>query len=613
MHQWNNLPFEILLNIFQEIQHVAHVKQCQLTCKNWSLPAQTRIYRNVVISNIYRGSSFLDTISRENGLGTLVRTVKLRYGDSSIVISDDGAFILVYILAKYCPKIELLHGNWTPNNAWKFIHVLSQTDFKQLEDIQFELKAYEYKDYVDAMLKLKHNMIRLDVHDSLSYEDVSQEYAFFIQHLGEFPKLKYLTVGTTKPNRIFELESFIDQCSPTLTCMVFTTLQSLEMFDYPILNKSIDSVIPRPSLKSLDADGVVYIDSVIEYIMRKFPQLDHLVLNQSRNILDEETDIYGLSQSCCEAFFEYLSRMKKFLVRCSILSYHFTYVMELYQRILAADDDFTVKYSCQELSDDDRVCPVVNFKRLTSLNLKQPKRMSFAPSSELPTYFTLVKVKGYYDPTMEDPPVLEFVKEYGAKIKEFSIKISKSNVIIKTILDACPSLEALTLKSMIFTSYSNSIQRILPRNFKKTNLKILTLENCNLYSKKSIFLEFSHCFPSLQYLEIRQCEWLPNHKMVEHGLHTVNMPGICFEELKMHMKFDVLGEDRSSAYLQINYDQYYMLGCDKSCQSLTKSEYKEAMILYPYERFHIICQSLKKLTLCYYFQEDITFVHPNQA
>ncbi|KAI7894558.1 uncharacterized protein EV154DRAFT_548973 [Mucor mucedo] len=591
MREWKDLPFEVLATIFGDLEDLSDVIECQHTCKKWILAAQERLYRRVLILDVNKIEFFTDTIVATDA-GRFVKAIKLfvfkEYRLQSMMIG---------ILATHCPNIESITGIHI-KNVWKDIAKYHDWGyFKRLKEIKFTLDASEYHDYMETMIHLRKNMTKLVLKNTISNVDLRTEYKILLQNLHEFPKLSVLVAEIQTTANIFALES-IGSCSTTLKEVKFTAIPpTKKVKPNPVLDRDLKLVIPRPSLKILSVEGVYLKPNIIEYLMYKFPQLDSLNFNEFDDSFSSGGTLFELPMIgrgvTMHKFFIYLSRMKSFTVRGKLEEEELIKMIDIYRFGLLKEDTITVHF-CSERTIDDHFLPCIELKRESSKE-NQPQLIRITKPNHLPTYTVLKVRQGRHD-AMRLTPQEMFVLKSGAMIKELKMEAKVAPFIIKDILSCCISLKALTIANMNL-SY-RQMSYLFPGDLQNSTIEVLTLDNCDWAMKNAFCNWLAHALPSLQYLEFNHCMWMVYASDVL-GHHEINMPGIRFEQVKINKSCDIVPDDVSHAFLQINDDQFYLLGCDNVCRPYAKEEYQALCEEKTYERFHIICESLKTFILLY--------------
>lgn len=598
MHQWKNLPFEVLAAIFEKLNHSSDVIECHHTCKNWMFAAKERIYRKVLIKNVAKMTPFMDTIVSTDA-GLFVKAINLvlmnHYSFENKVIS---------LLAIHCPNIESLTGTYI-KNIWKDItENYNGGLFKRLQDIDYTIDAGDYHDYIETMLQLRKNMTKLFLNNVISNIDLRTEYKVLLQNLHAFPKLNKLIVDIRTTENIFALES-MNSCSHTLKELKLTVRPSIEESNpNPELDRKLNLIIPRPSLENLSVEGVYLKPNIIAYLMHKFPKLHRLYFSE----WDSGGTTFELPMTgeggTMSNFFEYLYKMKSFVIRGKLKEHDLIEMIDIYRFRLLKEDTITVEFSCERTLDDGSL-PLVELRRTSSKEL-QPKLIRIQNTKYLPAY-TILKVRQSMYNANNLPSHVTFVEKSGAKINELKIEAKVSPNIILSIIRCCISLKALTISYMNLAH--SDMANLLPPELQNSTIEILSLEHCDWLTESPFCSALAQALPSLKYLEFSQCMWMIKDTGIP-GYYKINMPGIRFERLLINKESDVSEGDLSRAFLQINEDQFYLLGSDQSCQSYEKEEYEKLCQEKYIKRFHIICESIKTFSLWYPGENRIEFVNP---
>lgn len=319
---WATLPIEIIQLIIENLKYKDQVRQCALVCKGWQLPAQQSYFENVIVND-----------------DTLLKFLKCLKGSTNQV----GEFVKVFDyhnhlrgeqqqryvleahfkqLVKFCPNVKTFRINEMPDTLWpEFIEQVQKGNWSHLQQIPPPGDISNIENYTKAALACPKLMaVTLILWNSLSDENEA-----FIkklsQGLGAFKRLKFLTIHTLGIiEDLLELESRvpIDDC-PTLehfslyaSYALLSSNAFVEEGTQPSLEKRLTAIRPHGNLKRFEG-SLLLSDKSIKYVVRKFPNLEHLTLNTE----EDYHDVTGLpplniSLDVMDLFFGFISNLQSF-------------------------------------------------------------------------------------------------------------------------------------------------------------------------------------------------------------------------------------------------------------------------------------------------------------
>ncbi|KAI9486897.1 MAG: hypothetical protein EXX96DRAFT_58307 [Benjaminiella poitrasii] len=615
MKKWSDLPSEILLLLFDNLYASKETLcQCQLVCKNWNRLAQAKLYDTVELRCKKRFELFLRTIlNSPSQPGRCTRIFCMFFCTTSMSPSASiTSARLVYIIRDYMPNLEQLtlkeddsiafwrHVAADPRYAKQFsnlkrIPVPRSTDFLDLQIPTSE----EVPIYTPAVLALRDSVnhaILCKYSLTYSSQSYTDEYHLMCRHLKEFRQLDWLEIAvpTTKGN-LFELEQVL-QCelpNTISTISLQTTLSSAfyNKIDHGLVAHIPDliSIQPLSNVDTLDVNTFVNDSRVLEYIMRKFPNLRHLDLNidcgSNGGYYLQEHLPFTLPTEMIPPFVHYLHNLTYFSV--TVLLKNFIDVAIAF--LLAAKEDEKIALKLAFMSDDDfdELDRSMNeISRITRHDILSPSPSDdlylaaqnfdqFELESSLPFIFRMIEQVGHVLNTFDlNFNLFEYSEELVGLLDNTELQYLCGH-FLDHIFQKCTRLSNLAISGAKIVSCNATKM--------KTNLSIttLTFSNCELASNQhDVFYQLSERLPALSNLRIRLksfWKWKDNDVKKRPYIFAFNMPFTSFKLLAIsHQVFDTFS--CICIKLTINEISHYYVGSkDLKFRSRSEREFNELL------------------------------------
>jgi hypothetical protein len=500
------LPVEILDIVFDTIANSMYpfndLRQCQLTCKNWSEPAQEHLYKSVTLYEHEQFMKLLTTLCYPGSKSARhLKSITIKYDHVSL----EGLFRLLLLR---CPNIKTLYTVPMINHRRLFEEIRQACDrggCRRLERVigLDNSSALYQRMYINTMYYLRNSLRDLSLDEDYMVRSNDPTHSPW-QILNEFQGLRTLNV---KMNNV---ETFYRLGKCTKTC---SNLEKLELFWDPRVYPNEDMIsdihcmTAYPTVKHLSLSHVHITKQMLEYIIHEFPNLDILTIFQPIIL---QSFYNTIPNSLWLQFLAFLQNIKK---KVSIERLYFTDIPD----VIA--DYFNTRKSNARL----RVFLKDSMNEQSLVDIKHERKQSGDRD-------TLIEVQLWVIPGENESPFLTLLRRTGGFLKSFDARACRRfNFIDRSFLDIicqkCSSLEQLQLDS--FTIITDSaLQR-------QTNasIKEVSMSACNF--SQELFPEFSIRFPSLSNLSLIGCCLEGDVGIYHHNYYNVviKMPYTAFDTL----------------------------------------------------------------------------------
>ncbi|KAI7868684.1 uncharacterized protein EV154DRAFT_488096 [Mucor mucedo] len=322
---FSNFPVEILDVIFGYVRGVYEVdglKQCELVCKKWMLPAQRCLYSEVLLPNINSAKAIIVALTDDDTSSPGRFTQTLAYlgkYDIPHITAAAGikSFIDIFpnLRHVYCQNDEVDYYS-------ALIKAHGEGKLKDLNSIGTCPEQFIDKHDTCAMLH-KNTLQILNVREG--YRNFAKTSLYDQLHL--FPKMRKLTLETNKHN-FYQYSEHINGNMRDLKAVYY---ENIENADYnglaPYETVDISKIIPRPGVKELVIEGFCYEDdNLLLYLMTKYPALNAIRINLKRDCVIRQPNLYKKIKSTHNNFsVPMLSKFMAFVVNCKYFTMDLLY------------------------------------------------------------------------------------------------------------------------------------------------------------------------------------------------------------------------------------------------------------------------------------------------
>ncbi|KAG1152776.1 hypothetical protein G6F37_000765 [Rhizopus arrhizus] len=282
MSEWSNLPAEIQHKVFLELKDLKDISNCQLTCRNWSIIAQHRLYKRVSFCERDRDAvtRFMNCLRNTNNSepGKLVKSLHLGelFDEMNYRRYDD----YLSHLAEICPNVEELDAESPVSSFWEDLAYVTIRHWPNIRVIPVPSYSTNVVEYALSLLQIRHSLSQMLILPSF-YETL--EGLKFITNLKHYTNLTYLCM--LDPTTPANIDDLIQDCSKLEKLEVNIVGADDDSYDLDI-NYSGTSKNPRPCIKELVIETSLCDDS-LNYIMDKFGCLESLVLMSYGDYIDD--------------------------------------------------------------------------------------------------------------------------------------------------------------------------------------------------------------------------------------------------------------------------------------------------------------------------------------
>lgn len=306
MSDW---PFEIITSIFchlvdpQDIKKES-LKQCALTCRNWSLAARPLLFSNIYItSDKELGNLFLATVRNE----TLANYVKVLDTEWFKKLE----YTSFYLIAKLFVNLEEFYFGHEGLSFGYLYEMLKGGAFPRLK--KFTNPIYDQFRLYSECVKIQQYVI-----SSIAL-DCRGSYLDLYDKLDQFPNLEEVQVehriiNVTQLGPLDNMELILQQTHAlSIKSYSFTFREELGLTK---LSVPLDTIQPMPNVNRLkiniltSSKNAIIDDTFMLYVMKRFPNLTTFTAMTDDDCYIHDKAIYpDLSEDITVKFLQYISKI----------------------------------------------------------------------------------------------------------------------------------------------------------------------------------------------------------------------------------------------------------------------------------------------------------------
>jgi hypothetical protein len=579
MNNWKYLPVEILNLVFDGITSSSSnaakdFYQCQLTCKNWSEPAQRRLYESISIRCHITFMKLFATVRFSDFYAAQFLKEITYHGRDA----PDIEFLHLLLLS--CPNIEKLYCDNEDYYIRFFEQIRLAYERGACKRIQYvdggsgKRPTSYYQMYLDTMYCLRNSLHDLSIMDNFKVQPHTTHSP--LQTLNEFSALRTLNI------KISCMKAFYFIGKYTENCRKLEKLQLHWCFNintYEDIAADVHSLIRCPTIQHLHL-SLPLTKKALEFIIHAFPNLD--VLIASFHVLGHSTNT--IPNSLWVNFLAFLQNTK---------------------RIVAVEPMFI----------DDIPGVIAGYFHTRKLNARL--YISHESSYGMPCLKTIKdRAKtGHGDISIElQLPMMQSENESIF----FTLLLRAGSLLYSLIFDGaaydlcgyvlddaawniicqkCTSLEYLKL---ISTTIKGSTLQLQQTN---TSIRNITMEYCDI--SYIMFPILSIRLPLLSNLSLMHCGITNRHKSYPRDYYNayINMPNTSFDTLSWTEHYPRYSKSKfKRAIVRIDISSITYLYIGKKDGSITRRSIEPFQKFWKYKResaLHIRCQDIKKLNVIY--------------
>ncbi|KAI8342175.1 hypothetical protein EDC96DRAFT_547632 [Choanephora cucurbitarum] len=275
-----NLPLEVVVRIF-DFLNIRTLKECQLVSREWSKPAQVRIYSKI---NCYapRYGSLLNTLASSPSIGSLVRQIEF-FGFHSIPTQN------YRYLMEHTPNLQSLTDSELKGAHYElFYQLINQGYLKKLDTLNSPVSGCQLTNQDNSIVTpddyhyyalcsaIKDRLKTIKLNSSTASPPYEGIHCFcFPEHITRqtrFPKVGQLTCISSTSMTLSDLEDVLQLC-PAMDELVLDLVSLVTHAD------ELHTVKPNAYVTKLTVKLKEASENNLLYFLKKFPHVRHLELN----------------------------------------------------------------------------------------------------------------------------------------------------------------------------------------------------------------------------------------------------------------------------------------------------------------------------------------------
>ncbi|KAI9262896.1 hypothetical protein EDC94DRAFT_659200 [Helicostylum pulchrum] len=508
---WKDLPTDLLRIIFHYLEKQAKVDtypisyigfrspnllQCQLTCKNWSFLAESKLYNYIICKDPRNFELLLDSCSRNKDL---VHYITFRYSvndaTQDIVISTFRKIALYFTELK-----AVYHYFRFVDEIWKLVKTeRSKGQFGKLQVIPFKWSP-DYDDivqYNDMAWGLKNSLRELKIYD------VNPAPVENTERLSHFPAVDTFQFKLSDFNNVYSIDQQLKKSRSVRSVDVDSIGFKNYTFYAPIRNSSSVNVLPYT--RQLDIKKTLYDSKMFSYIMQVFPNLNKITLTPNSKTMAP------LSTEITIQFLRYLLRIRNISVTDIPLQNTDQVLMGFYDQ-KSIVNRLDIIYSQDKEGGFSNVSIDTHNSKSIYINVKCLKE---SPKIILPRI-------GMIEKNVDNVQCIRMLMGFDIDIPDnVDLLVNQEDDDrLSNIFSKCPNLKVIYIASTILRTFGTSLQE----------KKIPFIEKVDLNSSLvygSFLFDMSFHFPFIDQFEINLCRFDGETK----DNVTVNMPDTKFTNI----------------------------------------------------------------------------------
>lgn len=613
-----NIPNEMVSEILDCVKNVEDLKQCQLTCKEWSTIAQERIYKSVEIHDEKHAKVFFHTIKKSPTLpGQFTKKLYIHYRyfpEQNLNWDPYGYFNLI---TKYLPNLQNLDTYIHRRMIRRILEEKVRGNLQQLRKFSIVESTPES---TELYLAYRNILERLFLSDGATENSPSpkaaqvREYKRLMDKVEDFRDIKELTVDIFTNKSLFKLETHTAKF-PHLESIVYVPFRNkLDDLTEGVIT-DLSQVTPVPTLKELNATSIALTDHTVAYLMHKFPNMIQLILNRPQH---DSTYLYPstMSQETTATFIDFfVSKTHLFDVYFSPKNVPISKIVKMFMRANASakmDISLMICYNNKQsgssypytrfakpaaywelnwpdVTDDNTSMVEVHYDRWGTVN----NGVVTLPHLALLDALGTTKLKHL---TIESGSKFDNVNEdVELYQREFRNSLDK-------VIEKCTKLDTASLQICECDLWANGSRTgggENSRTLKNESITRLELEYAHIHHGG--FDLFNQSLLSLRYLTLKQSEYFD----MEKGIDMTNQILNNFTWTKPHQ--DLNGKVVINVIDAIG-DEYKTIDQD-GIESCTKRIFENASNGYDNVCIRIRCEYLKSITIAFMNFNKTCLVH----
>jgi hypothetical protein len=579
MNNWKYLPVEILNLVFDGITSSSSnaakdFYQCQLTCKNWSEPAQRRLYESISIRCHITFMKLFATVRFSDFYAAQFLKEITYHGRDA----PDIEFLHLLLLS--CPNIEKLYCDNEDYYIRFFEQIRLAYERGACKRIQYvdggsgKRPTSYYQMYLDTMYCLRNSLHDLSIMDNFKVQPHTTHSP--LQTLNEFSALRTLNIKISCMKAFYFIGKYTENCRKLEKLQLHWRLN---INTYEDIAADVHSLIRCPTIQHLHL-SLPLTKKALEFIIHAFPNLD--VLIASFHVLGHSTNT--IPNSLWVNFLDFLQNTKRIVAVERIFIDDIPGVLTDYFNRRKVDARLLISHSnyfsvpCLKIIKDKAHTGHGDISIEVQLLMVQ-NRNEFI-------FFTLLHRIGSFFNSL----IFEAIPHH---VCGFEL----DGAALDVICQKCTSLEYLKLISTTITGSTLQLQQT------NTSIRNITMEYCDI--SHELFPALSIRLPLLSNLSLKHCGIMNSDKtyLGEDYNTLINMPNTSFNTLSWtdyYPRYSKFKFKRAIIRIDISSITYLYIG--KKDGSITRRSIEPFQKFWKYKResaLHIRCQDIKKLNVIY--------------
>ncbi|KAI8368574.1 hypothetical protein EDC96DRAFT_504826 [Choanephora cucurbitarum] len=301
MSTTTRIPQEVFDDIFKHLEH-NELLSVASTCKKWYTAFRHHFYAHVSLNDLHMLQDFVSTLIKDPSLGVFVRTVTIRSPTQIDQFDQNAYYDTLVALVQQTPFIESIRAHDSIISL--FWDILRNTC---------------YAGHWDYLKNLK--VKRLDNTVAFDYDYVFPSEPFYKHTRTDSSSDEEPVIGdpSYRPE-VNGIDCIINQYSEASILM----LRVYRLTDW---NKTIDQVNPCLNITQLIVDTPWVTDALLQYICKKFVNVQYLQLVQHINNLKK---CHHIPAETFKRFASYLDHISSFKIAFFRLKSN-VYLVECFQ------------------------------------------------------------------------------------------------------------------------------------------------------------------------------------------------------------------------------------------------------------------------------------------
>ncbi|KAI8347601.1 hypothetical protein EDC96DRAFT_521005 [Choanephora cucurbitarum] len=561
MTDWYSLPLE-LWNMIFELLPKSDLIQCQLTCDDWCSVVNKIMYTEIILSTVTQKTTLINTLLRSScAPGSYLKRFYLNNTPITTTQASWDIQAVVHQLAVHCPFLEsILVAQPSDMFYQQIVRELDMNRLQHLNKLSYpETYGEALESYTRAIVILRKRITVIKLSDYVTPSFYKKTYVPLMENVADFVCVETVLFEKRKECTPTLLDDLIDAL-PSLKEIKFVLHQPLPLDNY----KYACRTLPRPNMRRFSINRIAGSDTAFMYIMTKFPNLEHLVMDGA-----SPSQPSLLSHPACLSRHEvaaYLSQLKSF--RISGIENMLSLALLLNQNVLPGNLQIKL---CFDMSPETVQ---------GSLDLDYQHDVN---SKKKHVHLFVCKLS-------RSVQLVPLLKQFGSLAHELTLWHAGEELgdedDLDLVLEHCPNLRHMHLKNYQIDTCQS------------TNSSLCTLALVKCFYSSQALNTLSQRLPLLCRLDIVKSSRISSHRNTIASHIYCSMPETNFKLLQY--KWSCLRKLSDDMYLQLSTSshpqRHYKINT-ASIYPVTSQEYKQHVTNEQVLTINLVCSELECLNV----------------